>query len=122
VAPKKKGKGQSIGFWQMLNNVLIASLNKGQFPLAILGCMTMMVLWKMPPADISTLVFRIVDGLEHHWLTGYLLFVAAIGCWFAHARWQRRVITREMGRVGDQRTKLQEKLLGSKLSSSEEGK
>ena len=117
-----RGKGNSIGFWQMLNNVLIASINKGQFPIAILGIVAIIGLVRMPPEDISKLFFRIFDGLEHYWLVGHILTVLAIVGWFIHARYQRRVINDEMRRVGRQRTDLQQKLMGSKLTSSEDGR
>jgi hypothetical protein len=52
----------------------------------------------MPPEDVSELVFRVVDGLERGALFGYLLAVVAIGGWYVHARYQRRLISVELSR------------------------
>jgi hypothetical protein len=104
----------------MIRDILIASLNKGQFPLAIVGLLVAIVLARMPPEDISKLVFLIIENLKNGAFVGYVLFVATTGGWFVHARFQRRVITGEMRRISDERTRVQEKALGKPLPSSEE--
>ena len=74
-----------------LRDILVASISKGQFPLAMVGLIAMSLIWKMPPEDVSKLAFRVVDGLERGALFGYLLALAAIGGWGAHAKYRRRV-------------------------------
>lgn len=78
---------------------MIASICKGQFPLAIIGLIAMSLIWRMPPEDISKLVFRIVDGSERGALLGYLLALVAVGGWYVHARYQRRAISAELNRL-----------------------
>src|SRR5687768_5813132 len=56
-----------------LRDVLIASINKGQFPFAMLGLVLLTLIVKMPSEDVSKLVFRLVDGVERASLLGYLL-------------------------------------------------
>jgi hypothetical protein len=104
----------------MLRDIFVASINRGQFLLAIVGGLLALVIVKMPGDDVSRLVFRLVESIESGKILGYVLaMVLAIG-WFWHARWQRRMITEEMHRIGQQRTEAQSKAgLAKKLKSSE---
>jgi hypothetical protein len=120
MAKNERGKGRqpNFGYAQMLRDVLVASINKGQFLLALVGLVGVIMVIKMPPADVSKLVFRLVESFENGKILGYVLaLVFAVG-WFWHARWQRRLITNEMHRIGQVRTELQSKALGKKLKSS----
>lgn len=107
------------GFAQVLRDVLIASMNKGQFPVFILGIIVLVAILKMPPADVSKLMFRVLDAAERRWLLGYALSVVLALGWFFHARSQRRLITGEMSRVAEERNRLQGKVLGDRIKSSE---
>jgi hypothetical protein len=102
----------------MLRDVFIASINKGQFLFAIVGFVVAIMILKMPAADVSKLVFRMLDAIESAGAVGFILAIAVAGAWFWHARWQRRVIGEEMRRVCKLRTELQAQLLGKKLKSS----
>jgi hypothetical protein len=103
----------------MLRDVFIASINKGQFPLAIAGGLAALLILKMPPEDVSRLVFRIFEGLKHGWLAGYVISALSLGGWFFHARFQRRIINDEMTRISNERNKSQSKAMGgTKLPSS----
>lgn len=108
---------KKIGFWHMVRDVLIASLNKGQFLVALLGMMIMLMIVKMPAADVSRLMFEVVGKLESGYLAGYLLSIILGGGWFAHAKFQRRIIQNELNRIAEQRTELQRKQLGKVKSS-----
>jgi hypothetical protein len=121
VAAKGRTKthGQGVGFYQMLRDVLIASINKGQFPWAILAMIVIAVIFRMPPDDVSKLAFRVLDALERGALLGYALAFFATAGWFFHSRYQRRIITVELNRMSKQRNQLQAHKLGNKIRSSE---
>ena len=91
----------------MVEKVLIASMTKGQAPLFVVGGIFALMIFKMPGADVSKLIFRIADAFEHGYFVGYALFVVATGGWFLHAKFQRKTITNEMQRIADERTRLQ---------------
>ena len=110
-----------VGAFQMMRDVLIASINKGQFPVAFLGFIIMVVILKMPGQDVSTLVFRLLDASERKWAIGYVTAVLLALCWYFHASYQRKFFTREMQRLSRERTALQERMLGKQIRSSEEG-
>lgn len=111
------------GAWAAaLRDVLIASINKGQFPLAVLGLVLLTLILKMPPADVSKRVFRLVDGVERGSLLGYLLSLLLLGGWYIHARYQRRVIAEELDRMAAERNTLQSKNLGQHRIKSSKGR
>ena len=77
---------------------------------------------KMPPEDVSKLVFRLVDGLERNSFLGYILSVVVLAGWYVHARYQRRVITSEIERMAAERNRLQSKNLGQQRIKSSRGR
>ena len=103
----------------MLNNVLIASLAKGQFLTALLFLTFIFMVWRMPSEDVSRLVFTIVTDLENGTLLGYVLATIATGGWYLHAKRQRRLYEAEMARLAEQRDALQARALPDLLESSE---
>lgn len=116
---RTKAHGQGVGFYQMLRDVLIASINKGQFPWAIMAMIVIAVIFRMPPEDVSKLAFRVLDALEHRALLGYAIAFVACAGWFFHSRYQRRIIAGELERMSHQRNRLQAHKLGNKVKSSE---
>ncbi len=118
--PRHVSKPSKVGFWHMARDVLVSSMNKGHFPLALLGVIFMIMVIKMPSADVSKLVFRVFDGLEEGRLVGYLASVMLLFGWAYHSRWQRRIINDEMKRISRERTEYQERALKEGLSSSDE--
>jgi hypothetical protein len=123
---KNKGgdmdKARQIGFYHMLRDVLVASLNKGQFLIALNGLILIVLILKMPSADVGRLVFRLLDVTEAHYLLGYILAVVSLLGWFSHSKYQRRMITQELGRLSGERNRLQAQALGNRIKSSEESK
>ncbi len=109
-----------VGMWHAISNIAVASINKGQFGLAILGAVMIVALVKMPGEDVSKLVFRILEDLEKGELWSWIVAASSLTGWFLHARIQRRVITKEMDRIALLRNKLQQKLLDGNISSSNE--
>lgn len=116
---KKSTKTQGPNFWGMLRDVLIASINKGQFPLACLTLFGMLIIYRMPGPDVSQLVFRLEEHFANGSYIGYMLAVLFGGGWLLHARWQRRIIASEMNRIGEEKSSLH-KELEIKIESSKQ--
>ena len=113
-APKKakQEKPQQPNFGGMLRDVLLASISKGQFPMAM-GCIIAVVMvLKMPAEDVSKLVFQILKGVEEMRLVGYLTTLVALIGWFYHAQWQRKMMAKEVNRIAGERNRLQSERLG----------
>jgi hypothetical protein len=100
-------------------DVLISSMTKGQFPLALMGLIILAIILKMPADDVSKLAFELFKALELHYISGYILSVVALGSWFFHSRWQRKQIITEMRRIAFERNRWQKGQLGNAIESSE---
>jgi hypothetical protein len=112
-------KQQNLNFWAMLNNVLIASLAKGQFLTALLFVTFIFMVSRMPSEDVSRLVFTILADLENGKLLGYVLAIVSTGGWYLHTKRQRRLYEAEMARLAQQRDALQDRAMPDLLESSE---
>ena len=103
----------------MLRDVLVASLNKGQFVIAVAALIIVVMLVRMPPEDVTKLAFEIIHKLSSGNLVGYALAVVLALCWYIHAKKQRRNCEEELKRLTGERTKLQKQTLGKKVVSSQ---
>jgi hypothetical protein len=104
--------------WDMIRDVLIVSMNKAQLPMLAAAGLLGIALLRMPPGDVSRLMFEVKSDLVHERLLGYALTVVVTFGWFLHARAQRRTIYPEIDRIGSEKTRLQKKQLGDDLESS----
>jgi hypothetical protein len=116
---KNRETSQPVGFWEMFRDVLIASLNKGQFIPALIGLSYILMIVKMPSEDVSRLMFEIVDKIEKGYLVGYAFGIISLCSWFIHSKWQRRKIVLEMKRLGEEKSGLQKNQLGNIVKSSQ---
>lgn len=116
---KKGGPKGGVGFYQMLRDVLVASINKGQFPLALSALIFIVMILKMPQRDVSALVFRLLDAAEARGVAGWIFGVIMVGVWYIHTRSLRRSCAAELDRISNERNSLQSRTLGKLVKSSE---
>ena len=107
-----------VGFFHFLRDVFVASINKGQFPLAILGLVLGIYCVRVPPDVLAEHGREFFMGLRDGFLVGYLLFFTTLGGWYVHAKSLRRKHHDELNRIATEETELQKKQLGSKIKSS----
>lgn len=120
MANKPKASASKLNFWAMMNNVLVTALSKGQFPVACLFFVFLVMILKMPGADVTRLALAILEEVVNYRLAGYAVSIILAGGWFTHTRWQRRTFERELRRVTEERNQLQEGSgLGQLIESSE---
>jgi hypothetical protein len=105
-------------FFQMLRDVLVASLERGQFPVAIAGLIVVTAVYRMPPTDLSRFLFRLLDAAKAHEYGGYLLSAVIALAWALHGKWQRREMTAEIRRLSEQRNHFQALALNGQVKSS----
>lgn len=120
ASKNRRDRGHSnIGPWNAVRDIGIAAVNRGQLvPFGIFVFLIVM-LFKMPSEDVSKLAFEILKALKTGSLIGYgVSFFLAIG-WYVHAKWQRRMLTGEIGRVGLEKSKLQANQINGTIESSE---
>lgn len=104
--------------WAALKDIMIHSMDKGQFPLAIVGAIVGLIIWCLEPKDVSRLLDRILYNLTTLKGVSYLANIGLIVAWYIHAKWQRRSISIEMNRMGREKTRLQEHHTDTKLAST----
>ena len=102
----------------MIRDVLIASMNKGQFIPALVAISFITMLIRMPAEGVERLAFQILFHLEKWDLIGYVLTVMALSGWAFHAKWQRRVIHSEMERLSEERNRLQAEATTAAIEST----
>lgn len=86
--------------------------------MAVIGLIAVISICRMPPSDLSRLIFRLLDATEAHEYGGYgLAVVIALG-WATHSRRQRRNAAAEIRRLSELRNRLQQMALGARIKSS----
>jgi hypothetical protein len=108
-----------IGFFHMLRDVLVRSIDKGQFPLALFGLILIIGLIKMPGGEVSRLAFEVLANLKSFGVLGYILWLLTIIGWVAHYRTVRWVDKFEVKRISEARDTVQREALGDRVISSE---
>lgn len=100
------------------SDVVIASMNKGQFPFAIMGLCLILLILKMPPEKAYDLAIEILDRLKTLNYLGWILSVVFMFLWYTSSKRLRQKHSDEFDRVGQEKKELQEKLVLRKLDSS----
>jgi len=77
---------------QAFRDIVVASINKGQLPILMVGIIFLVIVVKMPEKDVSKLAFEIVQDLKTLHLLGYALFIVTLGFWYLHAQLMRRLL------------------------------
>lgn len=119
MAARKPPNTLKIGFWHAVRDIFVTSINKGQFPLAILGAIVLVALAKMPAEGLRDIGQSVVQKLEQGSLVGWALWLLTACAWAFIGRRSRRYHVAEVQRIGKEKSDLHRKLLGSDASSSE---
>ena len=104
----------------MVRDVLRRAIDKGQLPGAVLGLVVIIVALRLPPADLSKLVFLLLDLAVAAPLLGWgialVLLLGAAGT----LRMTRGTYEREIRRISQAKSDVQKQLLpdGSAGSSA----
>jgi len=106
--------------WDMITRVLQPCVSRGHAPLLAFIGIIYYALSRMSQDGVDKTVFEVVNGLKRGYFIGYLLFIVAVIGWYAHARWQRKIIDAEMRRISDERTRLQKLITDGDMESTEE--
>ncbi len=77
------------------------------------------VVMKLPPRDLSSMVDKVLELIEKRVLWSYVLNFVLIMSYFFHVRHLRRNFSQEYKRIGEEKSALQNKLAGRKFKSSD---
>lgn len=116
---QKQPRDHKVGFWEMIRDVLNNSINKGQFPPVAAAMIFVAMIYRMPPEDVSRLMFEILADLKTGYLIGYAIGIILLMGWFMHVKWQRRIIAHEMRRIGLEKSEVQAVKLAGDITTSE---
>lgn len=73
MSRQNKNNYSRPNIWGMIRDVMIASLNKGQFLLGIVGLIIIILVAKLPSKDVSTLFFGIIELFKSSHFLGWTL-------------------------------------------------
>jgi len=73
---------------------------------------------RLPPARLAASTDALIEGMREHDFWGYVLFAVTLAFWTIHAKWQRRIAFSEEDRIGREKSRLQEKSIGTGVKSS----
>lgn len=121
-----KGKGTNVrpqvSWPQAIRDIVIRAMDRGQLPILALCFLAIVIVWRMPSDQVSTLAFQIIGDLEHWSLGGWALSCGMGIAWYKHAGYLRRLHAQECDRIGTEKSKAQSLAHGRKLPSSRAGR
>lgn len=87
AASKSKGdhNPHKPNFWGMMRDVLVASLNKGQFLIGMVGFILIIALLKMPSAEVPKLFYATIDLFKASYMYGWITTTLVVpgSVWYA---------------------------------------
>lgn len=107
-----------INFWGFLEKVLVASLNKGQLIGMTIALIFIILIIKIPNDQIIPFIEKLLDISKINSILGWILSGFVTFGSFLTVRWQRRIHTKEIQRISNEKKILQEKLINKRLPSS----
>jgi hypothetical protein len=106
-----------VNFWGMVQNVATHAMNKGQFLAAAAAAIILTLIWKIPEAVAGDILKSVLRNLGRMKGLSYLMNVVFLLGWAAHMRWVTRSNSRELDRIGREKTQLQEQVTNLKLAN-----
>jgi len=117
--PTKKIKNyNNPNFWGMIQNVLIASLNKGQFIIGIFGIIVIILVIKLPSSDTKDLLVNFLEILKDWKFLGWFTSIIFAFGWYTSNKRLRKIYSEEFNRIGQEKTDLQNRFGKNKLKTS----
>ena len=117
---KSKNRNNSYrpNFWGFLQNTLIASMNKGQLPIMGVIIVFIIIIIKYPSDELPGLLKSIFYISKINSILGWIFFGGSIFTSYFIVKWQRRIHTKEIQRISNEKRQLQQKLSTERLPSS----
>jgi hypothetical protein len=103
---------------QAFRDIFIAAMNKGQLIPTVLGLAFLIWVWRIDPKELGDLGTRFLTLVESHQVVGYMLWIVTTIGWVIHARIVKGTTDAESGRIGKEKTRLQEQLASRTFPSS----
>ncbi|HNC37480.1 MAG TPA: hypothetical protein PLD32_13015 [Saprospiraceae bacterium] len=101
-----------------LNDVLVTLIYKGQLPAFLIFIIAVIMIIRLPVNEIKELFLKIIDELIHYHLLGWALAVITAILSVIYNIKLRTEYSKEMNRVTDEKSKLQQNKFKNRLGSS----
>lgn len=111
MSRQKKKPAVKVTWAQAFRDIVTTAMNRGQLLLISVVMMVFLMIWKMPPADVSTLVFDIWGSIKSGATLGWILWLGTLAGSFYLGKKLRKLHSQECHRVGTEKSKLQKKEL-----------
>lgn len=105
-------------FWGFLQNVLIASMSRGQLLGMTVAVIFIIIIIRYPGDQLPALVDRLIDITNLNRILGWICFVVVTFVSYLILRRQRITHNREMNRIAEEKKNLQQRLSKQELPSS----
>ena len=116
-SPKSKPNGK-VTWAQMVRDVLITAINRGQRPILGLLFIVCIIVWRIPATSLSDMANSILTSLKAGEMWAYGLLTITASGWFLHSNYMRKMFSQEMLRVGSEKSKLQNSAANKNFKSS----
>ena len=119
MAKPNNNNKTTVSWAQAFRDIIIRAMDRGQL-LPVLGFLLFLAfIWKMPEENVYEFGVLILKGFKDLSLAGW--GVSGIVCilWAGHARIMRRKHSSECQRIGNEKSKLQQSTVKTKLGSSD---
>ena len=114
-----KAQTPSVTWAQAVRDIVIASINKGQLPILGMIGIALLVVYRLPEADVSKLALEVIESMRKHELLAYIAEVVTLIAWYVHAGRMRRAFGEEALRIGREKSEIQSLAAGVKFKSSD---
>lgn len=104
--------------WHAIRDIVVASINKGQLLVILLGAVILVVAIRLPPQKLGTLAENVIERLVKGDLWGWMLFVVVSAAWSIVSSKSRRAQKKEIDRIGSEKSKAQQRAQGKDVKSS----
>lgn len=115
---RKRSNRNGRNIWDMITDVAIHVLNKGQVGPATVAALLILVTFRYPDELLPSLVHEVMEYFDNWKLLGWGLSVLTLVVWFVHVRALKRQFSTETARIGKEKSRLQSDAAGRKLNSS----
>ena len=117
---RKKKHNNHYSWARAFRDIVVTAMNRGQLP--VLGVMSifMLILWRIPEQDLSTILAMIISHLVAGELIAYIFLFIVCSAWFLQSKVARKNHSEEMNRVTEEKSQLQNMLTKKKFKSSEQ--
>jgi hypothetical protein len=82
-------RSHRFGFAEMLRDVLLASMERGEFPHAMSGLIAILIVLRLPAEVMSTLIVKLLESLERRCIWGYVAAAILAVSWMLGRRQHR---------------------------------